>query len=132
MFICKQIEVVPFLTFQSTNSFTQICRIFNKHLQFSPWTVFTNIFKIQRAISFPIASFPVHLNILTVMLFKINKIVSFYSAQSVQAGDVILFSLLTATAFPEIAAKMVFKTVLIGVMKAYVNRRLLKLLFWKN
>ncbi|KAM8812053.1 uncharacterized protein V5649_011992 isoform 2-T2 [Rhynchonycteris naso] len=47
----------------------------------------------------------------------------FYSARSVQAGDVILFSLLTVPAFPELAAKMAFKTVLIGVMKTYVNRR---------
>ncbi|CAM9621488.1 unnamed protein product, partial [Rangifer tarandus platyrhynchus] len=46
---------------------------------------------------------------------------AFYSAQSVQAEDVILFSLLTVTAFPELAAKMAFKTVLIGVMKIYVN-----------
>lgn len=58
------------------------------------------------------------------MALKINKIVQFYSAPSVQAGDGILFSLLTVPAFPEFTAKMAFNTVLIGVMKIYVNRRL--------
>lgn len=36
----------------------------------------------------------------------------------------ILFSLLTVPAFPELAAKMAFKTVLIAAMKTDVNRRL--------
>lgn len=45
----------------------------------------------------------------------------------------ILFSLPTVTAFPELAAKMAFKTVLIGVMKTYANRRLYQLrIFLEN
>lgn len=45
----------------------------------------------------------------------------------------ILFSLPTVTAFPELAAKMAFKTVLIGVMKTYANRRLYQLrMFLEN
>lgn len=46
----------------------------------------------------------------------------FHSAQSAQAGDVILFSSRTAPAFPEVAAEMASKTVLIGVMKTCVTR----------
>ena len=44
----------------------------------------------------------------------------------------ILFSLPTVPAFPDLAAKMAFKTVLTGVMKLYVNRSFFKLLFWKD
>lgn len=54
-------------SFQSISSLAQICTIFNKQLQYSSWTVFLNILKIQMAVFF---FFPQH-DILTVMLLNI-------------------------------------------------------------